>query len=87
MIYRRGGLVVQHHNDIRDTIGDLATLVWGQVRCETVVVEAGDQHGEMLVADLCVHGIWLPHTEALFDIHAIYTDAQLYLRHTPSSVV
>ena len=34
-------------------------LVLMQGRHETVVVEAGDQHGETLVADLCVHGVWL----------------------------
>lgn len=51
------------------------------------MVEAGDQHSEMLVADLCDHGVWLPHTEALFDIHVVYTDALLYLHHTPSTVL
>ena len=52
---RRGGLVVQHHNEIRDAIiGDLMPLAWGQVRHETVVVEAEDQHDETLIADLCV---------------------------------
>ena len=30
-----------------------------QVRHGTLVVEAGDQHGETLVADLCVRGVWL----------------------------
>ena len=34
-------------------------LAWVQVRHETVVVEAGQQHGETPVADLCVRGIWL----------------------------
>ena len=42
LICRRGGLVVQRHNEISDAIGDLAALAWGQVRRETVVVEAGD---------------------------------------------
>ena len=38
LICRRGGLVVQRHNEIRDAIGDLAALAWGQVRRETVVI-------------------------------------------------
>ena len=35
----------------------------------------GDQYGETLVADLCVHGVWLPQAEALFDIRVVDTDA------------
>ena len=34
-------------------------LAWVQGRHETVVVEAGDQHGETLVADLCICKVWL----------------------------
>ena len=34
-------------------------LAWVQGRHETVVVEAGDQHGETLVADLCICGVRL----------------------------
>ena len=57
---RRGGLVVQRHNEIRDAIGDLLALVWGQIRRETVVIEAEDQQSDTLIADLCVRGVWLP---------------------------
>ena len=87
LICRKGGLVVQHHNEIRDAIGDLAALAWGQVRRKTVVVEAGDQYGETLIADLCVHGVWLPQAEALFDIRVVDTDAQSYLHRTPGRVL
>ena len=54
LICRKGGLVVQRHNEIRDAIGDLAALAWGQVRRETVVVEAGDQHGDLSACYFCV---------------------------------
>ena len=36
-----------------------------------MVVEAGDHHGETLIADLCVRGVWLAQAEALFDIHIV----------------
>ena len=52
-----------------------------------MVVEAGDQHGETLIADLCVRGVWLPQAEVLFDIRVIDTDAQSYLHHTPGRVL
>ena len=87
LICRRGGLVVRRHNEIRDAIGDLAALAWGQVRRETVVIEAEDQQSETLIADLCVRGVWLPQAEALFDIRVVDTDAQSYLCHAPSRVL
>ena len=87
LISRKGGLVVQRNNEIRDAIGDLAALAWGQVRRETVVVEAEDQHGETLIADLCVRGVWLPQAEALFDICVVDTDTQSYLHHTLDRVL
>ena len=70
-----------------DAIGDLASLAWGQARHETVVVKAGDQHGEALIANLCVCGVCLPQAEALLDIHVIDTDTQSYLHHAPSRVL
>ena len=87
MICRKGGLVVQHHNEIRNAIGDHTELAWGQVRCETVIVEARDQHSETLIADLCVRRVWLPQAEVLFDIHVADTDSQSYLCHTTSRVL
>ena len=69
LICRKGGLVVQHHNEIRDAIGDLAVLAWGQLRCETVVVKAEDQHGDV---EFGCHR--LRHYN--FDIRVIDTDAQ-----------
>ena len=31
-----------------------------------------------LVADLYVRGVWIPQSEALFDIHVVDTDTQSY---------
>ena len=39
LICKKGGLIVQRHNEIRDAIGDLAALLWGQVKCELVVAD------------------------------------------------
>ena len=48
------------------------------MRHETVVVETGDQHGETLITDLCVHGVWLPQAEAFFDVPLILIPSQIY---------
>ena len=40
-----------------------------------------------LVADLGVHGIWSPQSEALFDIRITDTDTQSYLGNAPESIL
>jgi len=42
---------------------------------------------DVLVADLCVRGVWLPQAETLFDIRIINTNAQSYLSQPPVSVI
>ena len=83
---RRGGLVTQRHNEVRDAIGDLAALAWGQVTKEPVVRE-GDNNTPALIADLAVRGVWTAQTEALFDVRVIDTDAQSYSCQTPPAVL
>ena len=46
-----------------------------------------DNSGKVLIADLCVQGVWLPQAEALFDICIIDTDAQSYLGQSPTQVI
>ena len=36
LICKKGGLIVQRLNEIRDAIGDLAALLWNQVNLEPV---------------------------------------------------
>ena len=84
LISKKGGLITQRHNEIRDAIGDLLALVWGSVKREPVVKDIShDDSGKVLIADLCVRGVWLPQVKVLFDVHVIDTDAQSYLRHPP----
>ena len=83
---RKGGLVIRRHNEVRDAFGDLASMLWHQVRCEPVVKESDDE-SPALVADLAVRGVWLPQAEALFDIRVIDTDAQSYGNRSPRDVI
>ena len=46
-----------------------------------------DDASKVLIADLCVRGVWLPQTDALFDIRVIDTNAQSYLSQPPTSVL
>ena len=37
VVCRKGGLIIQRHNEIRDAMSDLAAFVWKHIRCESVV--------------------------------------------------
>ena len=77
--YKGGGLVIQRHNKVRDTLGDSATMAYRGVLRELIVKEAGlDGNVLMLIADLGVCGLWQPWTEASFDVCIIDTDAKSY---------
>ena len=85
---RKGGLVTQRHNEVRDAFGDLASLAWHQVVKEPVVREATRSPvTPALVADLSVRGVWTPQSEALFDIRIVDTDARSYCSRPPMDVL
>ena len=47
--------MTQHHNEVRDAMGDLSALLWNQVRHELVIKEADPQEDvPALRADLAV---------------------------------
>ena len=85
---KKGGLITQRHNEIRDSIGDLCSLLWKNVRREPIIREADDEnHLTGLVADLSARGVWHPQGTASFDIRVIDTDAVSYLGRKPSAVL
>ena len=54
---RKGGLVTQHHNEIRDALGDLLATGYKEVLIKPIVREADDStNTSALVADLRVRG-------------------------------
>jgi len=58
---KKGGLIIQRHNEVRDAVGDLADLVWNQVHKEPIIRDADDSKSiPALVADLGVRGVWSP---------------------------
>ena len=58
---RKGGLVIQRHNEIRDALGHLASIAYKDVVREPVVREPNDHEKvPALVADLSVRGVWQP---------------------------
>ena len=53
-----GGLVIQRHNEIKDALGDLASIAYKEVLREPVIREPNVQNNvPALVADLSVRGV------------------------------
>ena len=82
----KGGLVTQHHNEVRDALGDLVALAYKDVNREPVVRE-GNAEVSALVTDLGIWGVWLPQTEALLDIRVTNADVSSYLTRSIGSVL
>ena len=53
---RKDGLFTQHHNEVRDALGDLAALRYREVFREPIVCD-GDENFPALIADLGVRGV------------------------------
>ncbi len=85
---KKGGLVTQRHNEVRDALGDIAAMAYKEVVREPIVRDADDARGiPALVADLGVRGVWQPQSEALFDVRVVDTDAQSYVQRAVSAVL
>ena len=67
---RKGGLVTQRHNEVRDALGNLAALGYREVVREPIVYD-GYNDSPALIADLGVKGVWIPQGEALFDVRVV----------------
>ena len=85
---RKGGLVVQLHNEVHDTIYDLAAMAWRQTTKEPVIGESlENSSGALLWADIRVRGVWRTQATALVDVRVIDTNAKSYVGCTPQSVL
>ena len=85
---KKGGLVTQRHNEVRDALGDIAAMAYREVTKEPIVREPDEARNlPALVADLGVRGVWQPQTEALFDIRVIDTDAQSHVQRSVDAVL
>jgi len=85
---KKGGLVIRRHNEIRDAVGDLSSLIWNGIRREPIVREADDANNiPALIADLGVRGVWEPQRETLLDIRVTDTDAFSYCAQPVRSIL
>ena len=85
---RKGGLVIQRHNEIRDAFGDLASIAYKEVLREPVIREPNVQNNvPALVADLSVRGVWQSQTTTFFDVRVVDSDASSYVQRDVNAVL
>ena len=85
---KKGGLVTQHHSEVRDDIGNLATIVYKEVMKELVRQEANVAEGVLsLIADLSIRGVWQPQTVALFDVRVTDNDTPLHSQRVVTAIL
>jgi len=73
----KGGLVTQHHNEVRDALGDLAALGYSEIVHEPIVCDGNEASPR----------VWIPQVEALFDVRVANTDAASYVNCSVSAVL
>ena len=88
MSCRRGGLIIQRHDDIKMEFQQLCAyaLKPSVVSNEPIIPQARTQqmvNGQLRIddppekrGDIAVHGFWTPGTTAIFDIRVTDTDAR-----------
>ena len=59
LICKKGGLITQRHNEIRDLLGDLSCLAWTYTQKEPVIREHSENQ-KALRADLLIRGCLVP---------------------------
>ena len=85
---KKGGLLTLRQNEIRDAVGDLASLLWKDVQREPVIREYNPQEETpALIADLFCRGVYVRQGGASFDNRVSDTDAISYQNRRPMSVL
>ena len=85
---RKGGLVIQRHNEIRDALGDLASKAFRNVIKEPIVKEANIRDGTpALIADISIRGLWQPQAVALLDVRVVDIDAPSHIHRNAVAVI
>ena len=88
LVCKKGGLLTLRHNEIRDAVGELASLVWKDVHREPVNREYNPQdETRALIADLFCRGVYVRQVGVFFDIRVSDTGAISYLNRSPMSVL
>ena len=93
MICRRGGFIIQRHNELRDIEAEMLNMVCNDVQVEPVLQEIT---GEVLTRgtnkapdarlDIHARGFWERQRSAFFDVRVCHPNADSYKDLTPQQI-
>ena len=87
MICKRGGFVIQRHNELRDLEADLLSIVCSDVEVEPVlqdILKNSSVEGPRL--DIRARGFWDPQSSAFFDVRVCHPNAESYRDQEPQQI-
>ena len=93
MIYRRGGFVIQRHNELRDLEAELLNIVCNDVQIKPVLQEVsgealnpGSNQAPDARLDVHARGFWEKQRSAFFDVRVCHPNAASYRDLTPKQI-
>ena len=86
LICKKGGLITQRNNEVRDLLGDLSCLAGTYTQKEPVIREHSENQ-KVLRADLLIRGVRYPQETASVDIRVTDTEAKSYSNRNPEDVL
>ena len=93
MICKRGGFIIQRHNELRDLEADLLSTVCNDVEVEPVLQEItgetlnrGANRAPDARLDIHARGFWERQRSAFFDVRVCHPNADSYLEQNPEQI-
>ncbi|XP_068704061.1 uncharacterized protein [Montipora foliosa] len=93
MICKRGGFVIQRHNELRDLEADLLSMVCSDVEVEPVLqditeeqLSRGSNRAHDARLDVRARGFWDPQSSAFFDVRVCHPNAESYKDQEPQQI-
>ncbi|PFX13801.1 putative trafficking protein particle complex subunit 2 [Stylophora pistillata] len=93
MICKRGGFVIQRHNELRDLEADLLSIVCTDVEVEPVLqditeeqLSRGSNRAQDARLDVRARGFWDPQSSAFFDVRVCHPNAESYKDQEPQQI-
>ena len=85
MVCRRGGFIIQRHNELRDLEADMLSMVCNDVEIEAVLQElmgeslpSGANQAPNACLDIHARGFWERQRSAFFNVWVCYPNADSY---------